>query len=219
MPGVLRWRAGPCACHAALFWFDDTMLIRHRGHEPIVDSTAYIAPTATLVGRVRVGPRARVMYGAVLDAEDGSIDIGEAVIIGENAVLRGSATVADHVFVGPRATLLACQVERSCYLATGATVLQEAALGEGTVVAINATVHARTTLPKESFIPPGMVALDEQVYAPGDPAMVGAIAGIGFTAVAFGVDPSEGDRISRYERVTEVRSALFRAHHDDEIVS
>jgi carbonic anhydrase/acetyltransferase-like protein (isoleucine patch superfamily) len=37
------------------------MLVRHRGHEPLVDPSAFIVPTATLVGDVRVGPRARVM--------------------------------------------------------------------------------------------------------------------------------------------------------------
>ena len=44
------------------------MLIRHRGVEPIVDASAFVAPTAVLVGRVSVDPRARVMYGAVLDS-------------------------------------------------------------------------------------------------------------------------------------------------------
>ena len=52
--------------------------IRHRGREPFVDPSAWVAPTATLVGDVRIGPRARVMYGAVLDAEDSRIEVGEA---------------------------------------------------------------------------------------------------------------------------------------------
>jgi carbonic anhydrase/acetyltransferase-like protein (isoleucine patch superfamily) len=39
------------------------MLLRHRGREPTIDSSAFVAPTATLVGDVRIGPRARVMYG------------------------------------------------------------------------------------------------------------------------------------------------------------
>jgi carbonic anhydrase/acetyltransferase-like protein (isoleucine patch superfamily) len=43
------------------------VLIRNRGTEPIVDTSAFIAPTAVLVGRVSVGPRTRIMYGAVLD--------------------------------------------------------------------------------------------------------------------------------------------------------
>src|SRR5688500_18932161 len=113
------------------------MLIRHRGAEPTVDPTAYIAPTATVVGDVRIGPRARIMYGAVLDAEGAHIEIGEACVVAENAVLRATAVadpaypviLGDHVFVSPQATLLGCRVERCAYLATGITILQGAYLG------------------------------------------------------------------------------------------
>jgi len=41
------------------------MLVRNRGIDPAVATSAFVAPTAALVGRVTVGPRARVMYGAV----------------------------------------------------------------------------------------------------------------------------------------------------------
>ena len=39
------------------------MLIRHRDREPVVDPSAFVAPTAVVAGNVRVGPRVRVMYG------------------------------------------------------------------------------------------------------------------------------------------------------------
>ncbi len=66
----------------------------------MVDATAYVAPSATLVRQVRIGPRARVMHGAVVDAEDGCIEVGECSIICENAVLRGTVALGHHVFVG-----------------------------------------------------------------------------------------------------------------------
>jgi carbonic anhydrase/acetyltransferase-like protein (isoleucine patch superfamily) len=59
------------------------MLVRHRGHEPVVHPSAFVAPTATVVGDVRIGPRARVMYGAVLDAEASQIRVGECAIVCE----------------------------------------------------------------------------------------------------------------------------------------
>ncbi|NYV73289.1 acyltransferase [Streptomyces sp. UH6] len=201
--------------------------IRHRGHEPQVHPTAYIAPTATLVGDVRVGPRARVMYGAVLDAEGSRIEVGEATVICENAVLRGSAVagdqpvlVEDHVFVGPHATLLGCAIGRCSYVATTATVLQGARLGAGSVVAVGALVHARTVVPDEYFVPPSTVALDTPVrlLAPGDPGLAEAVGRVGFAQVAFGVDAEWTDRISRYERIAEVRVAEFGAHADDEVL-
>jgi carbonic anhydrase/acetyltransferase-like protein (isoleucine patch superfamily) len=105
------------------------MLIRHRGAEPRVDPSAYVAPTATLAGAVTIGPRARVMFGAVLDAEGSRVEVGECAIVCEHAVLRATAVgdedhpvlVGDHAFVGPHATLLGCAVEAAAYIATGAT--------------------------------------------------------------------------------------------------
>ena len=64
------------------------MLLRHRGHEPVVDPVAFVAPNATVVGDVRIGPRARVMYGAVLDAEASRVEVGECVIICESCPWR-----------------------------------------------------------------------------------------------------------------------------------
>ncbi|GHH43440.1 gamma carbonic anhydrase family protein [Streptomyces candidus] len=201
--------------------------IRHRGHAPQVHPTAYVAPTATLVGDVRVGPRARVMYGAVLDAEGSRIEVGEAAVICENAVLRGSAVagdqpvlVGDHVFVGPHATLLGCEVDRCVYVATGATVLQRARLGAGSVVAVGALVHARTVVPEEYFVPPCTVALDAPVrlLAPDDPGLAQAVGRVGFAQVAFSVDAEWTDRISRNEHIAEVRAAEFGTHADDEVL-
>jgi carbonic anhydrase/acetyltransferase-like protein (isoleucine patch superfamily) len=202
--------------------------IRHRGHEPRVHHTAYVAPTATLIGDVRVGPRARVMYGAVLDAEASRIEVGEAAVICENAVLRASAAagtdqpviLGDHVFVGPHATLLGCAVDRCAYLATAATVLQTARLGAGAVVAVGGLVHVRTVVPSEFFVPPYTLAIGDpvRVLVPGSSEVPEAIRQVGFASVAFGVDAEWTDRISRYERSAEVRVEEFGAHADDDLL-
>ena len=203
------------------------ILITHRGRSPRVDPTAYVAPTATLVGDVRIGPRVRVMYGAVLDAEDSHIEVLEASVICEQAVLRATAVagdlpvlLGDHVFVGPHATVLGCVVERCCYLATHASVLQGARLAEGSVVAVGALVHARAQVPPSFFVPPHGTALGEplRVLAPGDPELPQAIGQLGFASTAFGVDAEWTDRVNRYERIAEVRVAEFGAHLDDEII-
>jgi carbonic anhydrase/acetyltransferase-like protein (isoleucine patch superfamily) len=194
-----------------------------------VHPSAYIAPTATLVGNIRVGPRARVMYGAVLDAEASRIDVGEATVICENAVLRASTAgpgdqpvvLGDHVFVGPHATLLGCLVDRCAYLATAATVLQTAHVGSGAVVAVGGLVHAGTGLPDEYFVPPHTLAIGDpvRVLAPGSAEVPEAIRKIGFARIAFGVDMEWTDRIARYERSTNVRVEEFGAHAADELLN
>ncbi|HZC27216.1 MAG TPA: hypothetical protein VE287_09325 [Actinopolymorphaceae bacterium] len=205
------------------------MLIRNRGRSPLVHETAYVAPNATLVGQVVVGPRARIMYGAVLDAEGSRVEVGEACVIAEHAVLRASAvgdeerpvTLGDHVFVGPHATVLGCSVERCCYLAAQVTVLHGARLAPGASIAVGALVHARTVVPREFFVPPHTVAIGDpvRVLSPDQPdEITAAIRATGFAAAAFGVTADWEDREARYEAVADARVAEFGTHHHDEVL-
>lgn len=203
------------------------MLIRHRGAEPAVDPTAYVAPNATLVGDVRVGAHARIMYGAVLDAEGARIDVGDYSIISENAVLRATAvtdapvSLADHVFVGPHATVLGATVHRCAYLAASTTVLQLSTVGAGACVAVGALVHARTVVPDEFFVSPHTTAVGDpvRVFAPDRvDELAEAIAAVGFADAAFGVRSRWTDRINRYREATEVRVAEYAAHAQDTIL-
>src|SRR5215207_8733080 len=204
------------------------MLIRHRGVGPIVDASAFVAPTAVLVGRVSVDPRTRVMYGAVLDSEASKVEVGECAIVCENAVLRATSAggadlpvvVGDHVFVGPHATLLGCIVEPACYLATGATVLQGATVGSG-AVAVGALVHANAKVPSEFFVPPNTIVVGDplQVYAPGDEGLAEAIRSANFAQTAFGVKTAWEERIQRYRETAEVRAEEFGSHLDDTVLN
>jgi len=204
------------------------MLIRNRGAEPVIDPSAFVAPTAVLVGRVSVGPRARIMYGAVLDSEASKVKISETAIVCENAVLRATSAgdadlpvvVGDHAFVGPHATLLGCIVEPACYLATGATVLQGATLGSGAVVAVGALVHANAKVPSEFFVPPNTIAVGDplQVYAPGEEGLAEAIRSANFAQTAFGVKTAWEERIQRYRESAEVRAEEFGSHLEDTVL-
>ena len=204
------------------------MLIRNRGAEPIVDASAFVAPTAALVGRVSVGARARIMYGAVLDSEASKVEIGSTVIVCEHAVLRATSAgdadlpvvVGDHAFVGPHATLLGCAVEPACYVATGATILQGATVESGAVVAVGALVHANTKVPSEFFVPPNTIAVGDpmRAYAPGDEGRAEAIRSANFAQTAFGVRTAWEDRIQRYKETAEVRAEEFGTHLEDTVL-
>ena len=53
-----------------------SVLIEHRGSVPRVHTSAYVAPMAVICGAVRIGPDTRVLFGAVLTAEDGRVSVG-----------------------------------------------------------------------------------------------------------------------------------------------
>src|SRR5579859_6977422 len=127
------------------------MLIEHRGRRPQVDPTAWIAPNATLSGAVRVGPGARILYGAVLTAESGAdLVVGPRCVVMEQAVLRAAGRFAlalgEQVLVGPHAYLSGCTVGSRTFIATGAMVFNGASLGEACVVALGGKVHVDTEL-------------------------------------------------------------------------
>ena len=127
------------------------MLIEHRGAAPDVHPSAYVAPTAVLCGAVRVGPDARILFGAVLTAEDGAIEVGARCVVMENAVLRGRArhplVLGDDVLVGPHAHLNGARVGDGCFLATGAALFPGSEMGPGSEVRIHGVVQVNTVLP------------------------------------------------------------------------
>lgn len=145
------------------------MLIEHQGKRPRVHETAYLAPNAALCGEVTVGADCRVLFGAVLTADGGPVELGERCIVMENAVIRGTprhpVRLGDHVLVGPRAYLTGCTVEDDAFLATGATVFNGARIGARAEVRINGTVHLRTRVAAGATVPIGWVAV-------GDPAEI-----------------------------------------------
>ena len=102
------------------------MLIEHAGAAPRVHPSAYVAPTAVLCGDVEVGADCRILFGAVLTAEDGPVRLGERCIVMENAVLRGRAghpvRIGDRVLIGPHAHVNGAEVGDEAFIATGASL-------------------------------------------------------------------------------------------------
>ena len=136
---------------------------QHLGRAPVIDASAWVAPTAVLCGDVRIDRDCAVCHGAVLDAGDGTIDIGAECIVMENAVLKASRRAPLHigrnVLIGPRAYLTGCTVEDEVFLAAGSTVFNFATIGRRAEVRINGVVHIRTRVPSDATVPIGWVAV------------------------------------------------------------
>jgi carbonic anhydrase/acetyltransferase-like protein (isoleucine patch superfamily) len=191
------------------------MILEHRGRSPQIDPSAYVAPTAVVCGDVRIGPDARVLFGAVVTAEDGQVELGARCVVMENAVLRGRAahplTIGDDVLVGPHAHLNGAQVGDGCFLATGCALFPGARLGAGAEVRIHGVVHANSTLAAGAVVPIGWVAVGEELFPPGDHEGIWAVQeGLDFPGTVYGL-PREAPARERMERQT----AWFGAHRDD----
>jgi len=127
------------------------------GDAPALDAGAWVAPTAFLIGRVRLGADASVWWGSVLRADNDDIVVGPRTNVQDLSVLHvdpGQPLHLDEgVTVGHRATLHGCQVESGALIGIGATVLNGARVGAGALIGAHALV------PEGARIPPGTLAL------------------------------------------------------------
>ncbi|MFB8386377.1 gamma carbonic anhydrase family protein [Microbacterium sp. NPDC055910] len=141
------------------------MRFEHLGVGPRIHPTAVIAPTAVISGDVEIGAECQVLHGAVITSEGGPVTLGHDVIVMENALVRATATnpvhIGDHVLVGPMASVSGATIEDEVFLATGTRIFNGARIGARSDIRINAVVHLRTTLPPESVVPIGWVAVGE----------------------------------------------------------
>jgi carbonic anhydrase/acetyltransferase-like protein (isoleucine patch superfamily) len=140
------------------------MIRAHRGIAPKVAATAYVDPSAQVIGDVEIGERSSVWCNATVRGDVHRIRIGEESNIQDNCVLHGErgqwpVIVGNRVTVGHAAVLHGCVVEDDCLIGVGAIVLNGARIGEGSVVA------AGTLVPEGMQVPPGSVLM-------GSPAQV-----------------------------------------------
>ncbi|MBB3036714.1 gamma carbonic anhydrase family protein [Hoyosella altamirensis] len=129
------------------------MIIQLGEHVPQIDSTAWIAPNAAVIGRVTIAADVSIWYNAVLRGDLESISIGAQTNIQDGCVLHADPgmplQVGSGVSVGHNAILHGCTVEDDVLVGMGATVLNGAKIGAGTLIAANALI------PEGAQIPPG----------------------------------------------------------------
>lgn len=126
------------------------------GAFPDIDTEAWIAPGAAIVGEVRLAAGASVWFNAVVRADKAAITMGEDSNLQDGCVIHVDSgfptTVGRRVSIGHRAVLHGCTVEDDCLIGMGAVVLNGAVIGEGTMVAAGAVVLEGAEIPPGSLV-------------------------------------------------------------------
>jgi carbonic anhydrase/acetyltransferase-like protein (isoleucine patch superfamily) len=158
---------------------------------PAIHPTAYVAPSADVIGDVRLGEHASVWYGCVLRGDIAPIHvgretniqdltvvhvdpdrptmIGERVGIGHRAIIHG-CEIQDGI--GHRAIIHGCEIQDDSLIGMGAIVLSHAVIGSGSVVAAGALVTEGIIVPPNSLV----VGLPGKVVREVDEELRGRIA-------------------------------------------
>lgn len=120
------------------------MIYELDGIRPQIDPTAWVAPTAVLIGNVIVEAGANIWFGAVLRGDNEAITVGAGSNVQENAVLHTDMgfplTIGANCTIGHKAMLHGCTIEAGSLIGMGATLLNGAKIGAGSLVGACALV-------------------------------------------------------------------------------
>ncbi|MDJ0457137.1 gamma carbonic anhydrase family protein [Arthrobacter sp. NQ7] len=126
------------------------------GNSPAVHETAFVAPSASIIGKASLGQDSSAFYGVSVRADTAAITVGAGSNLQDNVVLHADpgfpCTVGRGVSVGHAAVVHGCTVEDDCLIGMGATVLNGAVIGAGSLVAAGAVVLEGTVVPPRSLV-------------------------------------------------------------------
>jgi carbonic anhydrase/acetyltransferase-like protein (isoleucine patch superfamily) len=128
-------------------------ILSYGGKSPQIHPTAFVAPTATLIGYVVVEEEASIWFGAVLrgDDPDHPIRVGARTSVQDNCVIhvsaQGPTVIGPDVTVGHGSVMESCVIGRGALIGMNAVVLQKATVGDGALIAAGAVVPSGAEIP------------------------------------------------------------------------
>ncbi|MDE2481842.1 MAG: gamma carbonic anhydrase family protein [bacterium] len=125
------------------------VIITYRGKTPKVHPSAFVAPTAVLIGDVEVGEESSIWFGAVLRGDNGPIRIGKRTSVQDNAVVHVEelTQIDDDVTIGHAAVMEDCHVKSGALIGSNAVLLNGSVIGEGSLVAAGSVVGQGVQIP------------------------------------------------------------------------
>jgi carbonic anhydrase/acetyltransferase-like protein (isoleucine patch superfamily) len=132
-------------------------LFAFEGRAPRIDPTAFVAPTATLIGDVVVEAGASVWFNAVLRGDYGPIVVREGANVQDGSVLHAPPGIP--VDIGPGATVAHMCVIHGVHVGAEALIANHATVLDGAVIGARSMIAAHSLVVAGTQIPAGVLAM------------------------------------------------------------
>ncbi len=133
------------------------LILPHHGKTPVIPASAYLAPTATVVGDVVLGEHASLWFNVVVRGDVNFIRIGDRTNIQDNSTIHVSldtwpTLIGNDVVGGHNILLHGCTVKDRVLIGMGATIMDGAVIGEESIVGAGSLVTPGTLVPPRSLV-------------------------------------------------------------------
>ncbi len=139
------------------------MIYEICGVKPEIHESVVLAPTSSVMGRVRIGEKSSVWFGSVLRGDTEDIEIGRESNIQDLSIIHADpgapAFIGDRVTVGHRCIIHGCMIEDNCLIGMGAIIMNRSKIGKGSIIAAGSVILENTVIPPYSLVAgiPGVV--------------------------------------------------------------
>ena len=132
------------------------MIMEYKGIAPEISPDAFVAPSADIIGDVKIAADASVWFGAVIRGDESPIRIGEGTNVQDNAVLHcdhhSPMLIGKNVTLGHGAIIHGATIGDNVLIGMGAIVLNGANIGENCIVGAGAVVKENAIIPPNSML-------------------------------------------------------------------
>ncbi len=140
------------------------MILDFEGKSPKIKKSVFIAPSADVIGDIKIGKDSAIWFGCVVRADIHKIRIGKRTNIQDLSMIHvthytkkdksdGNVTIiGDDVTVGHRVMLHGCTIEDACLIGMSATILDGAIIGKESIVGAGSLVTKNKKFPPRSLI-------------------------------------------------------------------
>lgn len=133
------------------------MILPHKGINPTIPDSCFIAPSADIIGDVVMGENSSAWFQTVIRGDVNYIRIGSRTNVQDQSVLHVTRKTApliigDDVTIGHRVTLHGCTLKNRILVGMGAIVMDHAVIGDDSIIAAGALVTKGKEFPPRSLI-------------------------------------------------------------------
>lgn len=133
------------------------LVLPYKGVWPRIAPTAFVAPTAVIVGDVEIGEEASIWFGVVIRGDTAPVRIGARSNVQDNTVIHtdegAPAMIGADCSIGHAAIVHGATVGDGALIGMGATLLNRSTVGAGSIIA------AGSLLPEGKSVPEGHLAI------------------------------------------------------------